>query len=117
MSKFQLSGVQRDTVNALAIHQDTDGLVDFIQTLVDEQLAQGAPPDVPPAPSKVEQAILDLVKAKIVGNARAESEFVSNLAEYALRVRGQMLRPSLLLACSLLGGARKQLLSNASAIQ
>lgn len=48
---------------------------------------------------------LDLVKAKIVGNARAESEFVSNLAEYALKVRGQMLRPSLLLTCSLLGGA------------
>ena len=48
---------------------------------------------------------LDLVKAKIVGNARAESEFVSNLAEYALRVRGQMLRPSLLLSCSMLGGA------------
>lgn len=49
---------------------------------------------------------LELVKARIVGNARAESEFVSNLAEYALRVRGQMLRPSLLLACSLLGGAQ-----------
>jgi hypothetical protein len=63
MSKFQLSGVQRDQVNALAIHQDTDGLVDFIETLVDEQLAKGKPPDVPPAPSEVEQAILKLVKA------------------------------------------------------
>jgi geranylgeranyl pyrophosphate synthase len=48
---------------------------------------------------------LDQVKAKIIGLARAESEFVSTLAEYALRTRGQMLRPTLLLASSLLGGA------------
>lgn len=62
MSKFQLSGVQTDIVRSLAIHQDADGLVDFIQTLVDEQVAKGAPPAVPAKPSAVEQAILDLVK-------------------------------------------------------
>lgn len=61
MSKFQLSGVQRDTVNALAIHQDTDGLVDFIERLVDTELSKGKPPDVAPVPSEVEQAILKLV--------------------------------------------------------
>lgn len=54
---------------------------------------------------KMVEPALDQVKAKIIGQARAESEFVSNLADYALRARGQMLRPTLLLASSLLGGA------------
>lgn len=44
MSKFQLSGFQRDTVNALAIHQDTPGLVAFIEELVNEQINA---PEVP----------------------------------------------------------------------
>jgi hypothetical protein len=63
MSKFQLSGVQRDTVKSLAVLQDTSGLVDFIQTLVDAEVAKGAPPVAPEKPSEVEQAILNLVKA------------------------------------------------------
>lgn len=48
---------------------------------------------------------LEAVKAKIVGLARAESAFISTMADHALRTRGQMLRPTLLLASSLLGGA------------
>lgn len=62
---FKLSGVQRDQVNSLAIHQDTPGLVSFIEALVDEEVSKGAPPVVPPAGSAVEQAIIDLVKANV----------------------------------------------------
>jgi len=48
---------------------------------------------------------LDQVRSKILDLARTETPFVTNLAEHALLARGQMLRPSLLLASSLLGGA------------
>lgn len=60
--KFQLSGMQRDQVNSLAIHQDTPGLISFIEALVDAEVSKGQPPVVPPKPSAVEQAILNLVK-------------------------------------------------------
>lgn len=63
MTRFKLSGVQTDMVRSLAIHQDADGLVAFIQTLVDAEVAKGAPPVKPVPPSAVEQAILALVKA------------------------------------------------------
>lgn len=62
MSKFKLDGVQRDLVTSLAIHQDADGLADFIEALVDEQVSKGAPPAEPSKPSEVEQAIIKLVK-------------------------------------------------------
>lgn len=59
--KFQLSGQQRDQVNSLAVLQDRNGLITFIEALVDSELAKGQPSAVPPKPSAVEQAILALV--------------------------------------------------------
>ena len=48
---------------------------------------------------------LEGVKAKIMSMATAESPFVTGLAEYAFASRGQMLRPRMVLSCSMLGGA------------
>jgi octaprenyl-diphosphate synthase len=47
---------------------------------------------------------LDQVRAKIMEFAPSDYPFVNDLAQYALTGRGQMLRPSLLLATSMLGG-------------
>lgn len=40
MKVFQLSGYQRDLVNMYAIHQDTPGLVAWIENLVNSQLQE-----------------------------------------------------------------------------
>lgn len=61
MSKFQLSGMQRDMVKSMATLQQGDAICDFIESTVDTQVGLGQPPVVPPAPSEVEQAILKLV--------------------------------------------------------
>ena len=66
MSKFQLTGVQRDTVRSLAIHQDAEGLFDFIEELVAELVKKGTLTEAPAGPvplSALEQAVVDLVKA------------------------------------------------------
>jgi octaprenyl-diphosphate synthase len=47
---------------------------------------------------------LATVRARISGLSRAENAFVGELAGYALAQKGQLLRPSFLLTCSLLGG-------------
>lgn len=60
--KFKLDGVQRDLVTSMAIHQDADGLNDFIEALVDEEVSKGAPAVEPPKPSELEQAVLKLVR-------------------------------------------------------
>lgn len=53
--------MQRDQVNSLAVLQDRNGLITFIEDLVNAELAKGQPSAVPPKPSEVEQAILKLV--------------------------------------------------------
>jgi hypothetical protein len=40
---FKLSGVERDSVKALAIHQDAEGLIAYIEDLVDKQAGKPLP--------------------------------------------------------------------------